>query len=134
MGQIPSSFNSSKWWTATVSSRSLSIILIMPRKIVMTANHQQNLQQLPNIRLPLQPPNDARLHLSKCNEGQFSTTSSQQQNFPEPDFICVTIRTDLPPDLKRERGCLASIAYNLRHNHSVSTTITLVGAKMILQT
>ena len=52
----------------------------------------------------------------------------------EADFTRVTIRTDLPPALKRERGRLASIAYKLRRDQNLSTRLKLVGAKMTLQT
>ena len=55
-------------------------------------------------------------------------------NLAETDFTRVTIRTDLPPALKRERGRLASIAYKLRRDQNVSTRLRLVGAKMTLQT
>ena len=47
----------------------------------------------------------------------------------------ITIRTDLPPDMKRERGRLASIAYQLRNERKdISTRIIVNGTRVILQT
>ena len=46
----------------------------------------------------------------------------------------ITIRSDLPPDMKRERGRLASVAYNLRKKEKLSTRILIHGTKIILQT
>ena len=46
----------------------------------------------------------------------------------------ITIRSDLPPDMKRERGRLASVAYNLRKKETLSTRILIHGTKIILQT
>ena len=47
----------------------------------------------------------------------------------------ITIRTDLPPDMKRERGRLASIAYHLRNERKdISTRIIVNGTRVILQT
>ena len=52
----------------------------------------------------------------------------------QPAFSRVTIRTDLPPAMKRERGRLATIAYNIRRNNHLSTRITVSGTKVLLQT
>ena len=60
-------------------------------------------------------------------------TSSAQLPPPSP-FSRVTIRTDLPPKLKRERGRLASIAYSLRKKDHLATRIKIVGTKVMLQT
>ena len=46
----------------------------------------------------------------------------------------VTIRTDLPPTMKRERGRLSSIAYNLRKNNGLSTRIKVIRTRVQLQT
>ena len=53
---------------------------------------------------------------------------------PPTPFERVTIRTDLPPKMKRERGRLASIAYQLRKDDHLATRIKVVGTKVILQT
>ncbi|XP_041472654.1 uncharacterized protein LOC121421920 [Lytechinus variegatus] len=64
----------------------------------------------------------------------------QQQTDPaaretcNPEYARVSIRTDLPQKLKRERGRLATIAYKLRHEEHVSTRIKLIGSKITLQT
>ena len=47
----------------------------------------------------------------------------------------VTVRTDLPPTMKRERGRLAHIAYQLRSNQpGLKTRIKIIGVKVVLQT
>ena len=46
----------------------------------------------------------------------------------------LTIRTDLPPGMKRERGRLASVAYHLRKERHLATRIIVNGTKVILQT
>ncbi|XP_072176987.1 uncharacterized protein [Diadema setosum] len=46
----------------------------------------------------------------------------------------ITIRSDLPPSMKRERGRLAAIAYKLRQQQKVSTRIIINKTKVILQT
>ena len=51
-----------------------------------------------------------------------------------PAFDRVSIRTDLPPKMKRERGRLASLAYNLRKNNNLSTRIKVFGTHILLQT
>lgn len=52
----------------------------------------------------------------------------------DPSFARVSIRSDLPAKLKKERGQLASTAYKLRREKRVSTRIKLNGTKLILQT
>ena len=65
----------------------------------------------------------------------------------DPIFARVSIRSDLPAKLKRERGKLASIAYRLRREEKVSTIayrlrreekvstrIKVIGSKVLLQT
>ena len=46
----------------------------------------------------------------------------------------LTVRTDLPAAMKRERGRLANIAFDLRKNHALKTRIVIQGTKVILQT
>ncbi|XP_041481967.1 uncharacterized protein LOC121429122 [Lytechinus variegatus] len=46
----------------------------------------------------------------------------------------VTVRTDLPPSMKRERGHLASVAYNIRRTKQLKTRIRIQGTKVLLQT
>lgn len=46
----------------------------------------------------------------------------------------ITVRTDLPPGMKRERGRLATIAYQIRQRQKVSTRIIVNKTKIILQT
>ena len=62
-----------------------------------------------------------------------SSVPAQEGNW-DPAYSRVTIRSDLPPKLKRERGRLASVAYRLRREDKVSTRIRLVGSKIVLQT
>ena len=52
----------------------------------------------------------------------------------DPAYARVTIRTDLPPALKRERGRLAAVAYRLRRDDKVSTRIKVIGSRVVLQT
>lgn len=52
---------------------------------------------------------------------------------PSP-FGRVTIRTDLPQKMKKERGRLASIAYKIRKRDGLATRIKIVGTKVLLQT
>lgn len=79
-----------------------------------------------------------------------STTEQQTSNDREPrqqpagvgqqlearyqSFTRVTIRTDLPPQMKRERGKLAAEAYKLRKEQKLSTRIRINGIKLYLQT
>ncbi|XP_041471830.1 accumulation-associated protein-like [Lytechinus variegatus] len=49
-------------------------------------------------------------------------------------FNRVTIRTDLPAKMKKERGRLASLAYKLRHEKKLATRIRQIGTKIFLQT
>lgn len=46
----------------------------------------------------------------------------------------ITVRTDLPPRMKRERGRLASVAFDLRKKKQLKTKIVVRGTKVILQT
>ena len=46
----------------------------------------------------------------------------------------ITVRTDLPPQMKRERGRLATIAFNLRKTKHLKTKIAIHGTKVILLT
>ena len=46
----------------------------------------------------------------------------------------ITVRTDLPPPMKRERGRLASIAYQLRKTKQMKTKIVIHGTKVMLKT
>ncbi|XP_072179985.1 uncharacterized protein [Diadema setosum] len=46
----------------------------------------------------------------------------------------VTVRTDLPPRMKRERGRLATVAYDLRKNRHLKTRISIQGTKVLLMT
>ena len=64
-------------------------------------------------------------------------STSAQPHIPPPEsspFSKVTIRTDLPPKMKRERGRLASVAYTLRKKDHLATRIKILGSKIILQT
>ena len=45
----------------------------------------------------------------------------------------ITVRTDLPPAMKRKRGMLANRAYKLRKENGVSTKIVIVGTNVILK-
>lgn len=58
----------------------------------------------------------------------------QRERRDNPMYARVSIRTDLPAKLKRERGRLAAIAYRLRRDEKVSTRIKLSGQNVILQT
>ena len=52
----------------------------------------------------------------------------------DPTRPRITIRSDLPPKMKRVRGKLASIAFNLRKNNNLSTRIRVSGTQVLLQT
>ena len=67
-------------------------------------------------------------------KGAAAASSPAQQGNSDPAYSRVTIRSDLPPKLKRERGRLAEVAYKLLREEKVSTRIRLVGSKIILQT
>lgn len=45
----------------------------------------------------------------------------------------ITVRSDLPPSMKRERGRLSSIAYKLRQEKKLMTRIKVFNMKVILQ-
>ena len=66
-----------------------------------------------------------------------STASDDHDHGNDPKarkYERVTIRTDLPPKMKRERGRLASIAFNLRKDNNLSTRIRINATKVFLQT
>ncbi|XP_072163555.1 uncharacterized protein [Diadema setosum] len=44
----------------------------------------------------------------------------------------ISVRTDLPPALKAERGNLAAVAYKLRKEQNLSTKIVVVGSSVLL--
>ena len=46
----------------------------------------------------------------------------------------ISVRSDLPPVMKRERGRLSAIAYNLRKSQSLKTKIKVQGTSVILLT
>ena len=46
----------------------------------------------------------------------------------------ISVRTDLPPALKAERGILAAKAYKCRKENNLSTKIVVAGSKVILYT
>ena len=46
----------------------------------------------------------------------------------------ISVRSDLPPALKKQRSTLASKAYRLRKEQNLSTKISVVGTKVILFT
>lgn len=53
---------------------------------------------------------------------------------PVTRYDRVTIRSDLPPVMKRERGRLASLAFKLRKEKHVATRIRISGTRVFLQT
>lgn len=63
-----------------------------------------------------------------------SASTSQHPTANSTQFARVTIRSDLPPAMKRERGRLASIAYKLRKEKHLATRIRINGTKVFLQT
>ena len=63
-----------------------------------------------------------------------STGTGRAVDASDTRYSKVTIRTDLPPKLKQERGRLATFAFKLRKEEHLSTRIRLRGAKIILET
>ena len=61
-------------------------------------------------------------------------TSEAEERTPPSPYSRVTIRTDLPPKMRKERGKLASTAYAIRKNDHLATRIKIAGTKVILQT
>ena len=60
--------------------------------------------------------------------------NGQQQQQQQHPTQRLTVRTDLPAKLKRERGRLAKIAYDLRKSQHLSTRIKVIGTQVVLQT
>ena len=107
-------------------------------------NHQQPGQReaAPDpiiIRFGSMTDRDRLLH---AYEGELRRPRARgfgQQATPEPadrdpTLRRVSIRTDLPAKLKRERSRLAGVAYQLRREQNLSTRIKVNGAKVLLQT
>ena len=67
-------------------------------------------------------------------KNQRDPANSSSQATWDPAYARVSVRTDLPPKLKKERGRLAAIAYKLRREDKVATRIKLSGSKVLLQT
>lgn len=60
---------------------------------------------------------------------------NDHRSVPRPTGPRVTVRTDLPPSMKRDRGRLAHVGYELRTKQpGLKTRIKVIGARVILQT
>ena len=82
----------------------------------------------PHRRRPQQPPQAEPAH-------QVNEPPHRPQQTPEKGcYDRVTIRSDLPPPMKRERGRLATLAYKIRKEKQLSTRIRINGTKLVLQT
>ncbi|XP_071508622.1 uncharacterized protein [Diadema setosum] len=55
-----------------------------------------------------------------------------QPGIVQPRPLRISVRTDLPPALKAERGNLAAVAYKLRKEQNLSTKIVVVGTRVLL--
>ena len=58
----------------------------------------------------------------------------RQRYDDESPFARMTVRSDLPAKMKRERGKLAAAAYKIRKDKEYQTRIKIVGTKIALQT
>ena len=86
------------------------------------------------IRFARMMDRDRLLHSYEHRPRRQPGPPGSDANDPSSQFSYISIRTDLPPKMKRERGRLASVAYDLRKNKNLSTRIKVVGTKVLLQT
>ena len=71
---------------------------------------------------------------SRQRPGTPSTPPSYANASATPVYTRVSIRTDIPARMKKERGRLAAMAYELRRERKVATRIKITGTTVILQT
>lgn len=83
---------------------------------------------------PTHPTPQATVMSGQTTAPDQVTLMSVQTTAPGQQFARVTIRTDLPPPMKRERGRLAAVAYTLRKERNLSTRIRINGTKVFIQT
>ena len=84
---------------------------------------------------PASPPGHSTAHPRPTPATYAARVGPQPAtHLPTLDYSRITIRTDLPPTMKRERGRLASIAFNLRREKKLSTRIRINGTQVYLQT
>ena len=68
--------------------------------------------------------------INRDARGAHTTAATPEQTARER----ISIRSDLPPALKRERARLASLAFKLRKEKHLMTRIKVMGTKVVLQT
>lgn len=106
-----------------------------------------NIHRLPTKKTPVagasnapEPPDPIIVRFARMSDRDLLLRAFEQPQRPRnssgnsPARDRITIRTDLPPKMKRERGRLASIAYNLRKTKNLKTKIAIRGTKVVLQT
>ena len=105
-----------------------------------------NIHRLPTKSTPIgatnapEPPDPIIVRFARMSDRDNLLRAFEQPRRPRnateksPARVRITVRTDLPPRMKRERGRLASIAYNLRKTKNLKTKIAVRGAKVVLMT
>ena len=105
-----------------------------------------NIHRLPTKRTPVgasnapQPPDPIIVRFARMSDRDNLLRAFEQPRRPHNASGTssgrnrITVRSDLPPRMKRERGRLASIAYNLRKTQKLKTKIAIRGTKVMLQT
>ena len=100
-----------------------------------------NMEDRNRLLSAFEQPN--RQRRNEVSGQQHAQQPSQQAAEPPPrqqataeifSYDRVTIRTDLPPLMKRERGRLATLAYKIRKEKHLATRIRINGTKLSLQT
>lgn len=88
----------------------------------------------PNTEVPDESPPGGDIavgvspHNSDSPEG-VPTLESNAYHVPTA-FARVTVRTDVPPKMKCDRGRLTSIAFNIRKNNNLAISIRIFGSKV----
>ncbi|XP_071481979.1 uncharacterized protein [Diadema antillarum] len=105
-----------------------------------------NIHRLPTKSTPIgatnapEPPDPIIVRFARMSDRDNLLRAFEQPRRPRnateksPARVRITVRTDLPPRMKRERGRLASIAYNFRKTKNLKTKIAVRGAKVVLMT
>ena len=106
-----------------------------PRPIIVRFAFMEDRNRLLDSfeRSTRQRPTDAD-HRPDQQISQQPQQNLQPTQAPANRYDRVTIRTDLPPEMKRERGRLATLAYKIRKEKQLSTRIRINGINLYLQT
>ena len=144
--RLPAPHHSSSDKGATLPAPRPIIIrfaLMEDRNRLLDSFENSNRQHPPQNTRPLNQQTTTNQHASDPQSPmQASPPLSQPSQKPHQaprqpianDYDRVSIRTDLPPSMKRERGRLASIAFKLRKENNLSTRIRQNGTTLYLQT